>query len=85
LTLSSLGKRLADTCAAPAGVGATIRPCIKKSSAVNDLVFANCKLIGHNRRGHPLLRGQIERAFCYWVGGIPLNTSFCIPAVVSAR
>jgi len=52
---------------------------------VNDLVFANCKLIGHNRRGHPLLRGQIERAFCYWVGGIPLNTSFCIPAVVSAR
>ncbi len=25
------------------------------------------------------------RSECYWVGGIPLNTSFCIPAVVCAR
>ncbi len=32
-----------------------------------------------------LKRGQIEPASCYWVGGIPLNTSFCIPAVVCAR
>jgi hypothetical protein len=30
-------------------------------------------------------RGQIERASCYWVGDIHLNTSFCIPAVVCAR
>src|SRR5262249_9268671 len=30
-------------------------------------------------------RNAEPRHSCYWVGGMPLNTSFCIPAVVCAR